>query len=208
MTITLKKTQARLLFVGGLSLLCLQTSLLADTATSNLQINAGLDRSLILNCSKPLTFGVWFVQSSDRTGGQTLIRVGPNVPGGLPLVDQRSGEASGVLPGPGQGECQVSGSTAPDGTELSIVFNSTVLTLNPEALLGQNRPAESGALRVERFRWRPASAGFANEGVLPKIESGTASFAIGADLIIPNNLNAANFGGYSGSITITVTEVP
>jgi hypothetical protein len=204
----IKQLQLRLLLLGSsLVVLCWPTFIYADPINGTLHIEAGLEQGLVLNCSKPLTFGVWFVQSADRTGGQTVIRIGPDTPGSLPSINRVSGEALGDRPGPGQGECHVSGSSATNGTELSITLSATSITLHPKAVLGQPMPTETTAIIGQRFRWIPSTPNPASLNTLPQLENGNASFAIGADLIIPNNLNPASFGGYSGSITITVTEL-
>jgi hypothetical protein len=181
---------------------------LADTASGTLQIEAGLVAGLTLSCPKPLTFGVWFVQSADREGGLTRFRLTPNVPGALPSPNLVEGRGTSVLPGPGQGECLVTGSVAEDNTELAVSFGTSFVDLAAEAVLGLDAPGSAAGVRVENFLFRPATqgAGVPSVSAPPKIVDGQAEFAVGGELVIPNNLTAENFGGYSGSITITVTE--
>ena len=195
---------------GVLMAACLGLMLPAVAANSSLEINAGLQRSLILNCHTSLTFGVWFVQSGNREGGPTLIRIDPNVPGTNPSINRMSGLAVGVNPGPGQGTCTISGSTAADGTELSVDFVESFVTLIAGAVLGKNTPVNvSDAIVVSRFRFMPSQSSISGtplQNANPVLSNGSASFAVGGDLTIPNNLDASNFGGYNGTLTITVTE--
>ena len=191
---------------GVLMAACLGLMLPAVAANSSLEINAGLQRSLILNCHTSLTFGVWFVQSGNREGGATNIRIGPNQPGQLPTLNVKTGRGTSVIPGPGQGECTLSGSSAADGTAFSVSFGETTLNLLAANVLGRNQPANAASLSVARLRFRSLSPQFVGEMVAPKLSNGTASFAVGGDLTIPNNLDASNFGGYNGTLTITVTE--
>lgn len=184
-----------------LAALGVATPSLADTASDDLQVNAGLVAGLTLTCSKPLTFGVLRIQSLDLGVAQTEWRLTPNQPDQLPTFNQIAGAfgtATGVLPGPGQGECSVVGSVAPDDTTVSVSFGSAAVTLGGAAVL--DLPAATppeGGLQVDRFRTNPS---------VPTITDGETRFAIGAVLAIPNNLVTANFGGYSGTVTVTVTE--
>ena len=193
-----------------ISALFFSATLLADIVSDDLQINAGLETGLSLTCFDALTFGVWFVQSGNREGGATLIRIDPNLPGTLPSINRISGLAVGVNPGPGQGTCTISGSTAADGTELSVDFVESSVTLIAGAVLGKNTPVNvSDAIVVSRFRFMPSQSsisGTPKQNANPVLSNGSASFAVGGDLTIPNNLDASNFGGYNGTLTITVTE--
>ena len=58
-----------------------------------------------------------------------------------------AGTATGVLPGPGQGECSVVGSVAPDDTTVSVSFGSAAVTLGGAAVLDlpAATPPEGGA---------------------------------------------------------------
>lgn len=181
----------------------------AESVTGSLQIEAGLVAGLTLTCEKPLTFGVWFVQSADREGGATRLSIGTNVPGALPSLNTVSGFGTSVLPGPGQGECTVSGSVAPDDTQLTVSFSDSSITLGSAEVLGQGAADTAAAMTVENFTFRPAAfgPGFPVAGDNPRISDGRAAFSVGADLLIPNNLESENFGGYSGTVSITVTEI-
>lgn len=174
---------------------------MADTATDDLEVNAGLVAGLTLTCSKPLTFGVLRIQSLDLGVDQTKWRLTPNLPGQLPTFNQIAGAfgtATGVLPGPGQGECSVVGSVEPDDTAVSISFSSDSVNLDGVAVLDLPAAAPpEDDLQVDRFRTNPSA---------PKLVNGETRFAIGADLSIPNNLVADNFGGYGATITVTVEE--
>lgn len=184
--------------------LCLMVPAMA--ANSSLEINAGLQNSLILNCTKPLTFGVWFVQSGNREGGATTIRIGPNQPGLLPTLNVQRGRGTSAIPWPGQGECSLTGSSADEGTEFTVSFGETTLNLLAANVLGRNQAAKAAGLSVTRLRFRPLGPQSPQEMEAPKLIEGTASFAVGGDLTIPNNLDASNFGGYNGTLTITLTE--
>lgn len=186
--------------------LCLMVPAMA--ANSSLEINAGLQNSLILNCTKPLTFGVWFVQSGNREGGATIIRIGPNQPGLLPTLNVRGGRGTSAIPGPGQGECSLTGSSAAEGTEFTVSFGETTLNLLAANVLGRSQANTAAGLSVAGLRFRPLGPQFPQEMEAPKLIEGTASFAVGGDLTIPNNLDASNFGGYNGTLTITLTEKP
>ncbi|WP_018952039.1 hypothetical protein [Thioalkalivibrio sp. AKL12] len=174
---------------------------LADVATDDLQVNAGLVAGLTLTCDKPLTFGVLRMQSLDLGVTATQWRLTPNLPEQLPSFNQTAGAfgtATSVLPGPGQGECAVVGSVAPDDTTIGISFASSSVTLTGAEVLDLSAatPPEPG-LTVDRFRTNPS---------LPTIVDGETRFAIGADLNIPNNLVTENFGGYTTTVTVTVEE--
>jgi len=155
-----------------------------------------------LNCNKPLTFGVLRTQLLDLGVPETKWRGSANQPGQLPIFNQVAGPfgtATGVLTRPGQGECSVVGSVAPDDTSISISFTSGgSVTLDGVAVLGllAATPNQDG-LTVDRFRTVPS---------LSRRLDDETRFVIVADLVITNNLVAANFGGHTGMITITVEE--
>lgn len=172
-----------------------------------LEINAGLSAALKLSCYKPLTFGVWFLLSGSRDSS-TEVRVKPNVPGDSPITTKLAGDGSRGFPSPGQGECSVSGSLAEDGAELAVTFGETSIDLQPEAALFQREPSSDGGLTVRNFTFRPAASdsSFPAEMSKPKLSNGETTFAVGGLLVIPSTLTNDHFGGYTGTLTITVTD--
>jgi hypothetical protein len=180
----------------------------AESGQGTLEVNAGLSAALQLSCTKPLTFGVWFLTTGSREGGTTEIEISPGVPGGSPVTNKRSGTGSSGFPGPGQGECTVSGSLADDNTELTVTFDVASINLQPEAVLFQGLPSSDGGLSVKNFTIRPAASGstFPALNSNPKLTNGEATFAVGGRLVIPSNLTSEQLGGYSGTVTLTVTD--
>ncbi|MEX0373607.1 DUF4402 domain-containing protein [Spiribacter roseus] len=188
--------------------LALASVVYAESGQGTLEVSAGLSAALQLSCSKPLTFGVWFLTPGSREGGTTEIEISPGVPGGSPVTNKRSGSGSSGFPGPGQGECTVSGSLADDDTELSVTFGTASIDLQPEAVLFQGLPSSDGGLSVKNFTIRPAASGstFPALNSNPKLTNGEATFAVGGHLVIPGNLTSDQFGGYTGTVTLTVTD--
>lgn len=198
--------QANLQFIGASTLalavlsFAMSSPAFAESANGTLQVQAGLVAAVSLSCEKPLTFGVLRIQSANLGVSETKWRLTPNIPDALPAFNQIAGAfgtATSVLPGPGQGECTLVGSLASDDTTITIsVESSTGLAGASVLQLGAATPPAEGLI-VDNFQTNPVS---------PKINDSSTRFAIGADLAIPNNLSEANFGGYRGSITVTVTE--
>lgn len=187
--------------LAGLAAFGLWIPATAEVASVDLQIKAGLVAALSLTCDKPLTFGVFRMQPGDLGIGETKWRLTANQPGSLPTFNQIAGAfgtATGVLPGPGQGECRIAGASALDGSTVSISFGAAdSITLVGATVLGLSAatPPTKG-LTVGRFRSSPTE---------PVIADGITTFAIGADLTVPNDLISVNFGGYIGTITVTAT---
>jgi len=192
-------------FISGSGL---ATAAKAESGQGTLEVHAGLSAALQLSCPKPLTFGIWFIPSGIRKDGSTEIVIEPDVPGGSPVTNKRSGDGSSSFPGPRQGECTVSGSLADDDTELTVRFSDTTINLQPAAVLFQDLPDSDGGLSVKNFTSRPASSGssFPALNSNPRLTDGEATFAVGGHLVIPSNLTSGQLGGYSGTVTITVTD--
>lgn len=178
----------------------------AWSANANLVMQAGLDTSLSLRCDTTLSFGVWFVPAGNRAGGASTLRITPSQPGQAPTVMVATGMATAAGNTTTQAECTLSGSKAADGTEVSISFGVSSIPLNPASVLEQGMASTPASLNLQRLRFRPLAAGFPSENVPPQIQHGSAAFAVGADLVIPNDLDSTQFGGYAGVLTITVTE--
>lgn len=193
-----------LLIVGSV----FQTNVRADPGKGSLEINAGLSAALKLSCTEALTFGVWFVLPGSRDGGSTEIVLQPDVPGGSPVTNKISGSGSGSFPSPRQGERTVSGSLADDDTELTVTFGAASINLQPEEVLFQALPSSDGGLSVKNFTIRPAASGstFPALNSNPRLTNGEATFAVGGHLVIPINLTSEQLGGYSGTVTLTVTD--
>lgn len=100
------------------------------------------------------------------------------------------------------GKCTLQGSEANDGQILTIfigtsttVASSATIAISGANILGLG--AANTTITVNNFTLDP---------LIPEVEEKKASFAIGADLIIPANPGANGIGGYQGAITVFVSD--
>lgn len=169
--------------LSGLSL-----NALADSAETELTIQAGLAQALTLACDTALNFGITRLTDPAQFSGATLV---------LSATDGSitGAEADTLSADVGQaGICTLSGSLAPDGRTVSVSFadgGEATLTPNADAF-AELDAAGSGTLTVHTFTTDAA----------PILHGGT-SIQIGASLIIPS---APALGGYQGTIQVTVSD--
>lgn len=191
-----------LLATGVAVSLGLSQTALADTATDELEITAGLTEALTLSCDTALSFGITRLGDLDRGGSnETTITVAA-ADGSISV----GGTDTGVTAGSGQaGECNISGSSAAQNADVMVQIGgedvgnaSTTLNGDNDAFSGLGEPTPALSLGV---------AGFELDPVTPQIDgNGAATFNIGATLTIPGTVIEANLGGYSNEVTISVDD--
>lgn len=214
MRITTIRSRNLLAFFAAAALL--PNAALAEEATTDISVYAGLEPVMQLNCS-PLNFGVYQIARGDRgigSGGKTTVQmaIGNN-------RDTFAEEARISFINSGQDQialsdkpeydppqfavCLVTGSRVKSGS-LTITrdpgFGSVSfagVASNPFALsLGNPNTAANG---IVGYFTVPAS--------VQTDANGDAEFTVVGELDIPNNLVADNYGSYKAApVTITVSD--
>ena len=192
----------RVLVAAGLAAgLGLSQTALAEPATDDLDITAGLTGALTLDCNEPLSFGITRLNTLGRDGETTLT---VSASDGTITVD---GADDGVTTDSGRaqrGECTISGSAAEDKTEVTVTFetgegDSVSLGQDEDAfgaLDGPGTPLSN--LDVGTFETNPETVEIGADG--------GATFNIGGKLTIPGTVEENNLGGYRGEVTVKVDD--
>ena len=189
----------RVLVAAGLAAgLGLSQTALAETASDDLEITAGLTEALTLSCNAALSFGITRLGTLSRDDDTTL------------TVDPETGAISedggieGVTAGSGQaGECTISGSNADESDTVTVTIAGEIGTVSLAAdgeAFGDLESPDSALedLDVGTFTTDPGTV---------EIEAdGGATFNIGGTLTIPGNVGDDNLGGYSAEVTVEVDD--
>jgi len=178
----------------------LSQNAIADTATDDLEITAGLTEALTLSCDSALNFGITRLGELTR-GGETTLAVSAET-GNLTT----GGSTTGVTAGSGsRGVCTIAGSSAAANTSVTVQIGgsavgdaSTTLDGDVSAFSGLDAPESDATLTVDSFQLNPADV---------QIDAnGGTSFGIGATLTIPASVSENNLGGYKNTVTISVND--
>ena len=194
----------RVLVAAGLAAgLGLSQAAMADTATDDLVVTAGLAEALTLSCDEALSFGITRVGNLEREGTTTLT-VAP-ADGAITVT----GEADQITAGPGrQGQCTIAGSNADEGTGVDVSIGDTAanLTSNASVNLTGNATAFSGLDAPTTDVTGLSVTDFTLERAVEIDADGGAVFDIGGELTIPATLVSDNLGGYQGTIEVKVDD--
>ena len=173
---------------------------LAESTSTDLDVNAGLAEALTLNCNTALSFGITRLETLARGSATTL-----EVPaaGGIATA---AGDTEGVTASGGEaGACSIAGSLAGNNTEVTVTIagetdgtGSVDLISNGTAFGPTTALTGVNALKVSTFTTNPSPVVIA--------EDGSASFGIGGTLTIPATVISANLGGYSATVTVEVAD--
>lgn len=160
---------------------------------------AGLAPVMALTCTD-VNFGVWTVPAGDR-GGVTTLSMTVNSPdssgavesivvGGVPTVAQIYPDTAG--------RCVVQG--AWNSLTAAISNNSGM------AFGTSNHIVALGSVKVPTVANTSMTANLVLSTLTPSVNaSNEAFFYVVGDLTIPNNLIAANYGGYRANVSATVS---
>ena len=186
----------------GLGLSLSQTAL-ADTASADLEIHAGLRQSLTLICN-PLSFGVTTMNLMGIRGDVSRVVLNPS--DSSLTIGTGNDQIALATTDVQAGQCLISGSRAANEQEVTIELNgvalgdaSTQLSVGGSSFLSLSAPTTPETLTVNEFTTDVDTV---------RIQSGGAMFFIGGTLVIPATIVAANLGGYSAEVTITVDDDP
>ncbi|MFN3263202.1 MAG: hypothetical protein ACE37J_21850 [Pikeienuella sp.] len=165
----------------------------AETASTTLDVTVALQPALTLTCSGA-DFGVIRVQSGARGGEGEVVLSASN----QRSITFGSGVSLGAAGAQGA-SCTLTGSSAPTDTEVQLTFLQTPGTaLTGAAVNGADAPVTDGGNVEISFLG-------GNNGSL--VVNGTAIFNdVTIGIKIPDNLTAANFGGYSTQLTVSVDD--
>lgn len=182
---------------------CMPLLALADTASDELTISAGLGKALTVSCATPLSLGVIRVPAGPR-GGQAHLTVQPN--GNLGILSQGSAAIAQVQDS-SKGVCAISGTpnacvkvTQVDGGTPPTRVIGPILTLTPRATLGLDAATEGKTLQMQLFAGANNAASVDQAFLLDA--NGQFTYQFGGDFFIPDNLSREDFGGYGLSITV------
>ncbi len=182
---------ARLLLSAGVAA-ALAAPAAAETASTTLDVTVSLQPALTVSCT-PADFGVLKLATGNR-GSFTLVQIGSNGTRSFP------GNANGVSFGASGSSgpvCTMTGSAASNSS-----FASISMAIGDGAMAG----GAVGAIAAPET----ALSGFAITGTTTndaEVISGEARFdALGVTIRIPNNLIPQNYGGYVGTIQVTVDD--
>ena len=170
---------------------------LAETATTELQVNAGLAEALTLSCDTAMSFGITRLGNLDRSAVTTLTLD----PSNNNLTVTNDDGNVGVTAGEGQaGECIIAGSAAANTTSVTVSFST------PDDLAGNtsafgNLTAPASGSDISGMAVSITSVTGVTIG-----ETGGASFNIGGVLTIPATATPQNMGGYSTTTEVTVND--
>lgn len=186
----------------GLSFGLSQTAL-ADTASDDLQINAGLIQALTLSCDTALSFGITRLDTLDRSPAITKITLDPTDD----TLSISAGSSTGVSTGTGQaGVCTVTGSAQSDSSLVTVNVGgeqqapgdaSVDLEADGDAFTILDPPTEALSLTVDNFQL---------DDVFVRLTDGEVTFKLGADLTIPAVVAENNLGGYSNTISVFAND--
>ena len=184
----------------------------AETATDDVEVYAGLAPILALECTN-VNFGAWRVPPGERATFTTIkMPTNKSIDNITPTLGDTDTADNDVslstkYAAPSYGDCTVTGSLAyRDGlvtrgtVTASVTSGSLVPTSNNPFAVGLNAPTGSP---LSNFTYVLEFA-----TLKPIISStGRANFWIGGTLTIPKELISDNYGAYqSGSITITFDD--
>ena len=159
----------------------------AEQADATLNVTAGLKEALSLTCDQALNFGVVGVDDVTGYSGGS-VEVNPD--GTLGTV---SSGLSANENDANNGVCTMSGSAASDNTAITVTYATG--TLSGSSFGALSAPTNAGSLSLNSF-----------EESGNTVQSGGATINIGASLAIPGSIDADAFGGYSGTVTVTVDD--
>jgi hypothetical protein len=170
-----------------------------STATANVNALAGIAPAMTLTCTD-VNFGIWSVPAGDK-GGATTITMTVNsadsataietvTPGGVTTVAQIGADSAG--------KCKVEGAwnalTASIGSSTGKVFTSS------------NHIVALGGVKLPTVANTGVVADLVLSTTTPSVNAASeAYFYVVGTLTIPNNLVAANYGGYRASTPAIVT---
>lgn len=174
----------------------------AETASSDLNVNAGLKEALSLTCGTALSFGITILNVTDLTSDQTATVATDGT-----LSGSGGDGTAGLVGSEGTvsaGQCTMSGSKASDTSAVTVKYDGETggesgasMTLTGEnAALGLDGAGGSNTLTVDSF----------TQSISSFDTDGEATIDIGASLTTPSTLDANSLGGYSGTVTVEVDD--
>ena len=195
------------LLAGAVGLGLAQASL-ADTASQDLTVEAGLAAALTIDCFRPLSMGRIALPAGPRGGLAylTLSTVPDFQEISVDTTFEPGNAAVTILGGSSNGGCTISGGvpgTCVQPVAQDLKDNNYAVALEPAAVLGL--PASETSDTPFSF-----FTVFAVPTFREPVEfdaTGEATFGIGARITIRDNLTATDFGGFAAAITITMEEV-
>ena len=164
----------------------------AASTTTTIDAYAGLVPVLTVVCA-PVKFGVWKVPVRS-TGGVTivsLLRSSDTATASNNTTDVAMSTTAAYLSA--RGKCDVSGSSATDGTFLLIGVPSTSNTMMSDTAAFILAPPATAISAMTYTLNGPGLNTIAVTG-------GAATFYIGGILRIPETIVVANYGGYKGDV--------
>lgn len=163
----------------------------AETASTTLDVTVALQPALTVTCTAA-DFGVLRVRTGSR-GGNSNIEI--NADGVRTTTVFNQGAISFGAAGASGPRCTMTGSSAADGANANISFDSDFPTLTGATLGEIAAPTTAAAVEVAGSTFGTA-----------EISGGSATFDITIEIRIPDNLTADNYGGYSFSRQVTVND--
>jgi len=193
--------RSTLLATGIAVALGLSQTALADTASDDLEITAGLTEALTLSCETALSFGITRLETGNR-GGTTTLTVDPDG-GDITL----GGDDTNVSAGTGQaGTCTIAGSSATDGATVTVTIGGSSLESADVSLVADANAFSGLGPPGTLLNDLDVSTFATNPGSVVIDSNGGATFNIGGTLTIPAEVTGDNLGGYSNEVTVEVDD--
>lgn len=194
------------LLAGAVGLGLAQVSL-ADTASQDLTVEAGLAAALTIDCFRPLSMGRIALPAGPRGdfASLTLSTLPDFQEISVDTLDPGNAAVT-ILGGSSNGGCTISGGvpgTCVQPVAQDLKDNNYAVALEPAAVLGL--PASETSDTPFSF-----FTVFAVPTFREPVEfdaTGEATFGIGARITIRDNLTATDYGDFAAAITITMEEV-
>lgn len=162
----------------------------AEDASTTLDVTAGIGSALTLECKTDLSFGRTTI-NPDKHDGEARVDVGAN--GGV-VTSGNAGDLSADDAGSSPGQCTMSGSMGSDGSTVTVTLASDG-AFTPEAAEGLDASKSTKTLVLKGL-----------EHSTVDLQQGTATFDIGGAIVIPSVMSRDELGGWTTSISVTVSD--
>lgn len=162
----------------------------AEDASATLDVTAGIESALTLECETDLSFGRTTI-NPDKHDGEASVDVGAN---GEVVTSGNAGDLSADDAGSSPGQCTMSGSMGSDGSDVTVTLDSDG-AFTPEAAEGLDASKSTETLDLKGL-----------EHSTVDLQQGTATFDIGGEIVIPSVMSRDELGGWTTSITVTVSD--